>query len=262
MTSPLPLEQVDRRPELLVVELVDVLDPEVGLRRLQVERGVGDVDRVVVGRDLALVTRARVEHRAPGVRRRLDLVGAPHQHVGAAAVRDTVGPAVDRVPGLALQALEHVGVVLHQVGVDGSDVAGGDQAQCRVAGRRDAVVLAGAHQRHHLVGRVRDLDVDPAARLLLEVRHPVDPRVGRAVLHVARPGDQVDLALALADRGRRLLGLRRPDALRAAAALVAAAARAHSEREHGRDRRQLSPHATASYGSMARVWSSRASVPP
>jgi hypothetical protein len=44
---------------------------------------------------------------------------------------------------------------------------------------------------------VADLDVDLAAGLLLERRDPVDLGVVGAVLDVAGPGDQVDLALAL-----------------------------------------------------------------
>ena len=171
--------------------------------RLQVQRRVGDVDRVVVGRDLALVLRELLGRTPSSTSSGAGLTfGAPHQQVRAAAVRDAVHLAVDRVPRLVLQAGEDVGVVRDQVGVDRRDVAAGDQAQRRVARGRHAVVLAGAHQRDHLVGGVADLDVDLAAGLLLERRDPVDLRVGRAVLGVAGPGDDVQLALA---RRRRLL---------------------------------------------------------
>ena len=170
------LEQVDRGLELLVVELVDVVDPEVGLGRLQVHRRVGDVDRVVVGRDLALVG------RLPGRRPRPSESGAclilSERHISRFAPRPCgmpYGCAVDRVPRLVLQRREDVRVVRDQVGVDRRDVAARDQAQRRVTGRRDAVVLAGAHQRDHLVGGVADLDVDLAAGLLLEVATPSRP---------------------------------------------------------------------------------------
>ena len=93
-----------------------------------------------------------------------------------------------------------VGVVGHQVGVDRRDVAGVDQPQRRVTGGGHHVVLAGVHQADHLVGGVGDLDVDLAAGRLLERVHPVDRRVGGAVLGVAGPGDDVDLALAGAER--------------------------------------------------------------
>ena len=39
----------DRRVQLLLVERVGVLDAQVGLRVHQVERGVRDVDRAIVG---------------------------------------------------------------------------------------------------------------------------------------------------------------------------------------------------------------------
>jgi hypothetical protein len=46
-------QEVDRRLELLIVELVRILDPELGPVVLQVERRVSDVDRPVVGLDAA-----------------------------------------------------------------------------------------------------------------------------------------------------------------------------------------------------------------
>ena len=192
------LEQVDRGLELLVVERVRVLDAQVGLGRHQVDGGVGDVDRRVVGRHLARVVRRVVEDGRPRVGRRRHDLGVVHQQVGATAVRDAVGDPVDAVPRLHLQRVEDVGVVGHQVGVDRLDVAGRDQPQRRVAGGRNDVVLAGLHQVDHVVGGRCRLDVDLAAGLLLERRHPVDGRVGAAVLGVAGPGDDVQLALGLA----------------------------------------------------------------
>ena len=58
-------------------------------------------------------------------------------------------------------------------GVDRRDEAGVDQPHARVARRRDSVVLTGAHQLEHLVGRCRDLRLDDAAGLVLERMHPV-----------------------------------------------------------------------------------------
>ncbi len=106
-------------------------------------------------------------------------------------MRDAVHLAVDRVPRLVLQRGIDVRIALDQVGVDRRDVAGVDQPQRGVAGGRHPVVLAGPHQLHHLVGGVADLDVDLAAGLLLERRHPVDGRIGGAVLGVAGPGEDV-----------------------------------------------------------------------
>ncbi|MGH1551897.1 hypothetical protein ACRAWF_06375 [Streptomyces sp. L7] len=110
---------------------------------------------------------------------------------------------------------EDVLVVGDQTRVDGGGVAGGYEAQGGVAGGGDGVVLAGLHQLDHLVGAGRDLGVDLAARLLLEVADPVDLGVVGAVLDIAGPGDQVDLALALAELrlGFEVRGLRPPDEL-------------------------------------------------
>ncbi len=192
---PLLLQQVDRGVELLVVQLVRVVDPEIGLVRLQVDGGVGDVDRVVVGRDLALVLGRllRIQDHRPGLRRRADVVGVPHQQVRPATVRDPVMGAVERVVRLVLEVGEDRLVVRHQVDVYGRHIAGFDEATARVAGSRDAVVLAGAHQLDHLVRRAGHLVLDLAAGLLLERLRP-------RVLDVACPGDQVQLSLSLADR--------------------------------------------------------------
>ena len=117
-------------------------------------------------------------------------------------MRDAVRLAVDGVVRLQLEVLVHVGVVRDQVDVDRRDLAAGDEAERRVAGGRDAVVLAALHELHHLVGRVAELGVDRAAGGLLERGHPVDGGIGRAVLDVAGPGDEVDLTFALAELGR------------------------------------------------------------
>ena len=63
----------------------------------------------------------------------------------------------------------------------------------------DEIEAALVHQRHHLVGGGGRLDVDLAARLLLEGGDPVIVLVGLAALDVAGPGNDIDLAFALAD---------------------------------------------------------------
>ena len=143
---------------------------------------------------------------------------------------DAIGDAVDRVVRLVLEALEDVLVVRDQVEVDRCDGLRRDQPQRRVAGGGDAVVVARLHQRHHLVGAGADLRVDLATRLLLERRHPV-------LLDVARPVDEIDLALVLR-LGLDLLERRaEPFDLRARRArVVTAAARRHyGERRHEQD---------------------------
>ena len=173
-----------------VVELVRVRDTQAGLVGLQVNGGIRDVDRIVVHADLALVLRCLswVEHHRPRGRGRLDTVRVPHQEVSPTAVRDPVVGPVERVVRLVLEVVENRLVVRHQVGVDRGDVTTVDELRCRVARRRDAVPLAGAHQVDHLVRGAGLLQLDLAARLLLEVGLP---RVG----DVSRPGDEVQLPL-------------------------------------------------------------------
>src|SRR5581483_11264095 len=89
------LEQVDRRVELGGVELVRVLDPQRRLRLHQVERGVGDLDRVVRDRDLALVLRG--VDRAPRRRRWLNLLRVVEEDVRPPLQRDPIVLAIDRV---------------------------------------------------------------------------------------------------------------------------------------------------------------------
>ena len=92
--------------ELGRVQLVRILDPERRLRLRQVERRVGDLDRVVRDGDLALVLRA--VDRRPARRRRLHLRRVVEQRVRAPLERDAVVLAVDRVVRRRLEGLDEV----------------------------------------------------------------------------------------------------------------------------------------------------------
>ena len=215
---------------------------------LEVQGRVGDVDRVVVRGHLAGVWRGLVEDDVPARRSGLDLALVPHEQVRPAAVRDAVHLPVDRVEVPVLEARVDVLVVRDEVGVHRGDIAAGDEAQRGVTRRRDAVVAPRAHERDHLVRRVAGLDVDLAARLLLERGDPVDLRVGRPVLGVAGPGDDVQLALARAELVLHL-DVRRLERGRAAAVASAVPARRDGEqRQHGEQRRPqlLRVHAPSS----------------
>ena len=188
-----------------VVSEYGSLMPRSGLVFDQVQRRVGDVDRRVVRGDLALVLGCARSNTAP--HESGASVTTSVLYISRLAPQPCGMPYIwpfDRVPRLVLEERRDGRVVRHQVGVHRGDVAGVDQPQRGVAGRGHAVVLTGAHQLHHLVGGVADLDVDLAAGLLLERRHPVDRRVVGAVLGVAGPRDQVQLALAVADGAERL----------------------------------------------------------
>ena len=240
----LRLQQVDSRVELILCQLVRIRDPQVGLRRLQVDGGVGDVDRAVVRRHLARVAGA-VEHHAPAVGRRLDDVGVVHEDVGAPLVGHAVVDAVDRVVRRRLQRRGDVLEVGDQVGVDRHHVAAGDQPVGGVAGRRHAVVLARAHQLHHLVRGLAVLDLDLAPGLLLE-------RLDDVGLGVALPGDQIEPALALADRRRQARRAAYAAGAPGIGAGRATATRGNGHRRHGeRSHGDSNPHAeTSSSGSL------------
>src|SRR4029079_7290547 len=147
-----------------------------------------------------------------------------------------------------------------QRGVDGRDVTGGDQPQRRVAGRRDDVVVTGLHQGDRLVGGGEVLDVRLAAGLLLERGDPVDVLVVGAVLGVARPGQDVDLALHLPDgllhrdvRRGEALGPRRGRTTRSGGRATAGHERKRGDAEQGTERGALPAddlHAVSSVSSV------------
>ena len=168
--------------------------------RLEVHRGVGDVDRRVVDADLARRRGVGLEDDVPARGGSGEGIGVVEEEVRAAAVRDAVGDAVDAVVVLQLQAVEDVRVVRDEGRVDRRDEAGRDEALRRVTRGRHAVVAAALHELHHVrrVGAVLGLDL--AAGLRLERRDPVVVGVVVAALRIAGPDDEVDLALARAER--------------------------------------------------------------
>ena len=207
----LDAQEVERGLVLVFVEFVGVLDAELRLVRHQVLRGVGDVDRAVIGLHAALVRlavrqRHFLEDDVPTLRR-LALEGfrIVHQHVRAPQIGRAVVDAVHRVPGGVLQALVDGLPARDEVGVDRLDALARDEAKRGVARGGDEVEAALVHQRDHLVRRGGRLHGHLAARLLLEVADPVIGLVRLAALDIAGPGDDGDLSLAGAEFLQRLL---------------------------------------------------------
>ncbi len=168
----------------------------------------------------------RLERHVPAGGRRRHDVGVVHQEVRTVHVRHAVHVAVDDVVGVVrarfrLQRPDHVGERREERRIDRAHVATGDQPVRCITRRRHAVVHGPAaltHQRDHLVGGVRVLHRDLAARLVFERGDPVVGRIVRAVLRVPVPGDQRERILGVADR---VVGRRRRDRL------VTAAVRLH-----------------------------------
>eukprot|EP01136_Pigoraptor_vietnamica_P024785 Opistho-1_new@78113 len=102
-------QQVERRLVLVLVQFVRRFDAQFRLVEHQVLRGIGDVDRSVIGLHAALVRLAvgqvhLFEHDVPAGRRLLEHLGVVHQHVGAPHIGHAVMLAVDGVPARILQA--------------------------------------------------------------------------------------------------------------------------------------------------------------
>jgi hypothetical protein len=104
--------------------------------------------------------------------------------------------AIDRVPGRILEPIVNGLPTGDQVDIDRLNLLAGDQTERRIARGGDEIEAALVHERDHLVGGGGRLDVNLAARLLLEGGDPVIVLVGLTALDVAGPGDDIDLALA------------------------------------------------------------------
>ena len=192
-------QEVERGAVLGISEFVRILDAEIRLLCHQVDRGVGDVDRPVVGLDATLVRLAvrkllRLEHCGPRRGRGLEHLGVVHEDVRSPLVRCPVVLAVDEVPGCFLQALVDRAVARNQADIHRLHGIAADQAQRSVARRSHEVVAALRHQRHHLVRGAGRFHVDLAAARFLETRYPVVALVSFAALDVTGPRDDVELA--------------------------------------------------------------------
>ena len=202
-------KQIYHRRVLPRVQLIRILDPELRLVFHQIKGGVGDVDRTVIGLNPSLVALAvgkglLLEHDRPALRRLFEDFGIVGKHVGSPLIGDAVVNAVDCVPRCILEPLVDAAPAWDQVGIDGLNLPARNQAQRRIARGRDKVESALSHQRDHRVRRRRGLNIDLAARFLLESGDPVIIFVGLAALDIAGPGNDIELALALADSGRHL----------------------------------------------------------
>ncbi len=182
--------------------------PSSGFVLHQEDRRIGDVDRAVIGLHAPLVAlavgkRLLLEHDRPALRRLLEHIRVVGEHVRSPLEGNAVMHAIDGVPGRILEPIVDRLPARDQVDIDGLDLLAGDQAERRIARGGDQIEPALVHQRHHLVGGCRRLDVDLAARLLLEGGHPIVVLVGLAALDVTGPGNDIDFAFALADGFRR-----------------------------------------------------------
>ncbi len=207
----LATQQIERCLVLVFIQFVGILDAEFRLVLHEVERGVGDVDRAVIGLDAALVRltvgkRHFLEHHLPAGRCFLEGFGVVHQDVRTPDIGRAIMNAVLGVPGRVLQALVDGLPRGDEVGVDRLNALAGHQAERGIARGGDQVEAAFVHQRDHFVGGGGGLDGDLAAGLGFELGDPVIVLVGFAALDIAGPGDDGERAFTLAEFLQRLLG--------------------------------------------------------
>ncbi len=194
-------QQLQHGLVLRFAQLVWVLDAQLRLGRLQVQRRIGDIDRPIIGLHAALVRLAvgqvlRLEQHAPAGGRLLEHVGVVQQHVRPPLVWGAVDLLVDHVPATVLQPWVDVLPVGDQGGIDWLHPLARDEPQRGIARGGDQVVAALGHQADHLVRGGGGLDADLAAGFLLEAGHPVVGLVAFTAFDVAGPGDDVQAALA------------------------------------------------------------------
>ena len=205
------LKQVDRGLELGCVELIRIRDLEVGLVGLQVDGRVGDVDRAVVGGDLALVGRSCRSKTTPQLSgRRSRCRSATSDVLPPRPMRAPRSPCRRPCYGPGLQERRRV---LEVRGSDRIDLGRSPPAisQCSMRHPRPRRRRTGRRRRPASAETIAsdvtpDLDVDlPAAALLsLGRRDPVEYSICSPPSpdDVAGPYHEVELALAGPHRGR------------------------------------------------------------
>ena len=193
-------QQLQRSLVLILVQLIGILDPQLRLVRHQIESGIGDIDGAIKGLNAPLVGLAigqslGFEYHGPGVGGLGEDLGVVHQDVGAPLVGHAVVLAVYRVPGGILQTGIHLAPAGDARQIEGLHLATGDETQTGISRGGHQIEAPFIHQGDHLVRCSGGLDRHLAAGSLLETGHPVVVLVGFAPLHVAGPGDDVDLSL-------------------------------------------------------------------
>ena len=197
-------QQVQRCLVLVFVQLIGAGDAQLRLVEHQVLRGIGDVDRAVIGLHPALVRRAvgqglLFKNHVPRRGGFLENLGVVHQNVRSPHIGHAIVHTANGVPGRVLQALVNRAPGRDQAGVDRLHALARDQPQRRIARRGHKVEPAFVHQGHHLVRCGCRLDVHLAAGRFFEPGDPVKGLVGLAAFDIACPGHDVQLAFTRPD---------------------------------------------------------------
>src|SRR6218665_4173468 len=105
----LTAQNIEHLGILLGIELIGILDAQVGAGGLQEQRRISDVDRTIVSLYATFVRFAIIEvllfeHERPGCWRALENLRVVHQHIGAPFIWNSIYLAIDDVPWLARKA--------------------------------------------------------------------------------------------------------------------------------------------------------------
>ena len=181
--------------------------------RHQILRGVGDVDRSVIGLNATLVRFAIskghfLEHDIPAFRCFGEGVGIVHQNVRTPLIGRPVMHAVNRVPWRAFQAVIDGVPAWDQVGIDRLNAFAGNHAQRRIARCGDKIKAAFVHQRDHFIGCVGGFDIHRASGFLFKGGYPVKIGIRFAALDIARPGNDIHGTFRCAKFGHHVSGSR------------------------------------------------------
>ena len=190
-------------------QLIGVIDPELWLGGFDKQRGVGDIDRAIIGLHSPLIGFAirkilLHEDHAPAVRRRREYAGVVHQQVRSPLIRRAVDFAPDVKPCSLRNARVKSAPPGNQRCVNRLNAFTHDQTQRSIARGGHQIVAPLSHQADHFVGGGGGFHIDLTAGLLFKLADPVVLLVGLTAFDIPRPGDNIQAPFRFIQRGEWL----------------------------------------------------------